>query len=40
MLSFAIALALMLAVVGASVKWAERAQRRRDLGEEGHARHH
>jgi hypothetical protein len=40
MLSFAIALAIMLAVVGASVQWATRAQRRRDLGEDGNARHH
>ena len=39
MLSFAIALVIMLAVVGASVQWAVRAQRRRDLGEDGHARH-
>ena len=40
MLSFAIALAIMLAVVGASVQWAVRAQRRRDIREDGHARHH
>ena len=40
MLSFVIALAIMLAVVGASVKWAEREQRRRDLEEDGSARHH
>ena len=40
MLSFAIAFTLMFAVVGASVQWAVRAQRRRDLGEDGHARHH
>ena len=40
MLSFAIAFVLMFAVVGASVQWAVRAQRRRDLGEDGHARHH
>ena len=40
MLSFAIALAIMVAVVGASVQWAVRAQRRRDLREDGHARHH
>jgi len=40
MLTFAIALAIMFAVVGASVKWAVRAERRRDLGEDGNARHH
>ena len=40
MLSFAISLAIMLAVVGASVKWAVRAQRRRDIREDGYARHH
>jgi hypothetical protein len=40
MLSFAIALCLMLAVVWASMQWAVRAQRRRNPGEEGHARHH
>ena len=40
MLSFAIALALMLAVVGASVQWAVRAERRRNLEEDGHARDH
>ena len=40
MLSFAVAVIIMLAVVGGSVQWAVRAQRRRDLQEEGHARHH
>ena len=40
MLSLAIALAMMLAVVGASVQWAVRAQRRRNLGEDGDARNH
>ena len=40
MMSFAIALALMLAVVGTSLQWAVRAQRRRNPGEEGHARDH
>ena len=40
MLTFAIALAIMLAVVGGSVQWAVRAERRRNLREEGHARHH
>jgi putative effector of murein hydrolase LrgA (UPF0299 family) len=40
MLSLAISLAIMLAVVGASVQWAVRAERRRNLREDGHARHH
>jgi len=40
MLTFAIALVIMLAVVGGSVQWAVRAERRRNLGEDGHARHH
>jgi hypothetical protein len=40
MLTLAIALCLMFAVVGAATHWAERAQRRRSLGEDGHARHH
>ena len=40
MLTFAIALAIMLAVVGASVQWAVRAERRRNREEDGHARHH
>lgn len=40
MLSFVIALLLMFAVVGASVQWAVRAERRRNLGEDGHGRHH
>ena len=40
MLSFAISLAIMLAVIGASVHWAARAQRRRNPREEGHARDH
>ena len=40
MLTFAISLAIMIAVVGASVQWAARAQRRRNLGEESDARHH
>jgi len=40
MLTFAIALAIMFAVVGACVQWAVRAERRRDLGEDGNARHH
>jgi hypothetical protein len=40
MLTLIVAIAIMLAVVGGSVHWAAREQRRRNLGEEGHARHH
>jgi putative effector of murein hydrolase LrgA (UPF0299 family) len=40
MLTFAISVAIMIAVVGASVQWAVRAERRRNTREEGHARHH
>ncbi|MEA2180367.1 MAG: hypothetical protein QOG77_3664 [Solirubrobacteraceae bacterium] len=40
MLSLAIAVVVMLAVVGGAVKWAVRAERRRVLGGEGHARDH
>jgi hypothetical protein len=40
MLSLAIAVLLMLAVVGASVRWAARVERRRNLGEDGHGRDH
>jgi hypothetical protein len=40
MLDLVIALAIMFAVVGVSVQWAVRAERRRNLGEDGHARHH
>jgi hypothetical protein len=40
MLTLAIALAIMLAVVGGSVQWAVRAERRRNLGEDGNARDH
>ena len=40
MLSLIAAVALMFAVVGASVQWAVRAERRRNPREEGHARHH
>jgi len=40
MLALAISLCLMLAVVGASVQWAVRAERRRNLREDGDARHH
>jgi hypothetical protein len=40
MLTFAIAVAIMFAVVGASVRWATRAERRRHLREEADAGHH
>jgi hypothetical protein len=40
MLTLAIAVCLMLAVVGGSMQWAVRAERRRDLREDGHAGHH
>jgi hypothetical protein len=40
MLTFAISVAIMLAVVGGSVQWAVRKERRRNLGEEGHAPNH
>ena len=40
MLTLAISLCLMLAVLGASVQWAVRAERRRNLREDGDARHH
>jgi len=40
MLSFAISLAIMLAVVGGSVQWAARTSRRRNLSEDAHARDH
>jgi len=40
MLSLLVTVALMLAVVGGSVQWAVRAQRRRNPVEEGHARDH
>ncbi len=40
MLSLLLSVAIMLAVVGGSVQWAVRAQRRRNPREEGHARRH
>ena len=40
MITFAISLMVMLAVVGASVRWAVREERRRNVREEGHAGHH
>jgi hypothetical protein len=39
-LSLIISVAIMLAVVGASVRWAVWTERRRNPREEGHARHH
>jgi hypothetical protein len=39
-LTFLISLAIMLAVVGGSMQWAVRAQRRRKLPEEPDGRHH
>jgi hypothetical protein len=40
MLTFAISLAVMLVVVAGAVQWAVRAERRRVLEGEGHARDH
>jgi hypothetical protein len=40
MLTLAISLVIMFAVVGAAAQWATRAERRRHLGEDGNARHH
>ena len=40
MITFAISLMILLAVVGASGRWAAREERRRNLREEGHAGHH
>ena len=40
MLTFAISLCIMFAVVGASVQWATRTERRRNQGEDGRARDH
>jgi hypothetical protein len=40
MLTLAISLAIMLAVVGGSVQWAVRAERRCNLRKEPDARHH
>ena len=40
MLTLAIALTIMLTVVGGSVQWAVRAERRRNPREDGNARHH
>jgi hypothetical protein len=39
-LTFLVSVAIMLAVVGGSVQWAVRAERRRNLREEPHGRHH
>jgi hypothetical protein len=40
MMSLIVAVALMLAVLTASAQWAARTERRRNPGEEGHARDH
>jgi hypothetical protein len=40
MTAFLISLVLMFVVVGASVRWAVREERRRIPREEGHAGHH
>ena len=40
MLSLIVAVLIMLAVVGGSVQWAVRAERRRNLGEDGNAGNH
>ena len=40
MTAFVLSLLIMVAVVGASVRWAVREERRRNLREEGNARHH
>jgi hypothetical protein len=41
MLTFAVSVLIMLAVVGASLQWAVRKQRRQNPSEEAaHARHH
>ena len=40
MLTFALSVLIMVAVVAASVQWAVRAERRRHATEEGHARDH
>ena len=40
MLTFLISFAIMLAVVGGSMRWAVREQRRRNLREDLDARHH
>ena len=40
MTALLISLLIMVAVVGTSVRWAVREERRRNLREEGHAGHH
>jgi hypothetical protein len=40
MLSFVISLLIMFTVVAAAARWATREERRRNLGKDGHARHH
>jgi putative effector of murein hydrolase LrgA (UPF0299 family) len=39
-LTFAVSVLIMLAVVGGSVQWAVRAERRRHRSEESHGRDH
>ena len=40
MITLTVSVLIMLAVVGGSVQWAVRAERRRNLGGDGHARDH
>ena len=40
MTAFVVSVLIMVAVVGASVRWAVREERRRTTREEGHAGHH
>ena len=40
MLTLAMSLLIMFAVAAAAAQWAQREQRRRNLGKDGHARHH
>ena len=40
MLDLAISLLIMFVVAVAAAQWAQRAERRRNLGRDGYARHH
>jgi hypothetical protein len=40
MLTLAMSLLIMFAVAAAAAHWAQREQRRRNLGKDRHARHH
>ena len=40
MITLIVSILIMLAVVGGSVQWAVRTERRRNLGEDGNARDH